>query len=136
MKKVLVLLVVLLVVLSSSALAETKMDLSSMTMDELIALSNQVASEMDSRNGPSATKFVLPISNYICGKDIRAGRYTITNIGDNNVILRMSDLNNQNGTNAILATGEAITIDLADTWVLKLTTGLAIIEETKMAFAP
>lgn len=137
MKKRLALVLVLLLVLPAvSVLAESTIDLSSMSLEALVALSNQVAAEMDSRNGPGATRFVLPISKYVCGEHIRAGRYTISNIGEEDVILRVSDANNQNGTNAHLLTGESITIDLADTWVLQINTGLAMIEEAKMIFAP
>lgn len=76
MKKLAV-LVVAVVLLLGVALADG-MDLSGMTIDELIALKTQIVGELMSRSEIKSVQ--VPPGEYICGVDIPAGSYKITAI--------------------------------------------------------
>lgn len=73
MKKLLALLCVLILV-PCMALAE--IDLSALSIDELIALKTQITSELLKREEIKEAK--VPAGEYIVGEDIPAGKYTIT----------------------------------------------------------
>lgn len=79
MKKVLVIFLLVLTILSIPVLADG-FDFSEMSDEELLALSDAVSVEMQSR-GISENP-ILYNGWYTTGRDISAGSYIITNIGD------------------------------------------------------
>lgn len=73
MKKMIA-LVCVLVMMPCMAMAE--IDLSGLSVDELIALRTQIMSELFSRGEIKEAK--VPAGEYIVGEDIPAGAYTVT----------------------------------------------------------
>lgn len=81
MKRVLVLVLALLMV---GALASAEVDLSGMTFDELVALRNQVDQAIWASDGWQ--EVTVPAGNYTIGKDIPAGRWTLTCDGTGSMV--------------------------------------------------
>lgn len=81
MKKILTLLLIL-AFLSVSSIAES-IDLSAMTLEELVAFDKEIQNEISERAAPSAEEnetIPLPVGLYTVGKDIAAGTYILEDI--------------------------------------------------------
>ena len=76
MKKITSILLVLLIALAISASSAESIDLSTLSYDELISLSSKITMEIMSR--PDFKTVKVPPGAYAVGKDIPAGKWTIT----------------------------------------------------------
>lgn len=131
MKRFLGVLLVI-VMLTVPALAE-ELDLSAMSTDELIALSNRVASELKTRVASNGDE--IAEGTYVVGRDIKSGTYefTCTSIRDGASdyygasVFVFPDENSLNDMNNIIQAGEhlkvddVIAINLADGMVFCIT---------------
>lgn len=79
-KKILALVVVFVIALSTIVIADpATVDLASMTMEELVALRNEVNAEISSRLGEEG---FIGTGSYVVGTDIRPGTFCIVNTSD------------------------------------------------------
>lgn len=76
MKKIVCLLLVVLMAVCSVVYAEGGFDLSSMSLDELVALHKAVDAEIDSRIGCEPD--TIPAGVYVGGESIKAGKYVVS----------------------------------------------------------
>ena len=76
MKKLIVGLLVACTLFTTSAYASSiSIDVSSMTMEELVSFRDEINQEINSRLGSDESK--IYIGDYVVGKDIKPGRYII-----------------------------------------------------------
>lgn len=122
MKKMLAVCLVLALVVPV-ALAES-VDLSSMSVDELIALKASIVGELMSRGEIKEAK--VPSGSYIIGEDIPAGSYTITT----DSIFAFININDSNGKYINMMTFSADDpigkINLLDGQQIELTGGTCV----------
>lgn len=76
MKKVLIIALVLMLALPLVSMAAQKIDLSTYTVEELIALKTDVVGELMNRKEIKTAK--IPTGDYIIGVDFPAGVYSVT----------------------------------------------------------
>ncbi len=76
MKKLISLLLVSLMMFCGVAAAESSIDLSAMSLDELVELHSALDAEIDARTG--CDRSILPVGVYVAGESIKPGNYTIT----------------------------------------------------------
>ena len=135
-----------LIIVGTAFAAEV--DLSSMSMDGLVALRNDITLELESRLIFDDNRIGEGI--YIVGKDIRSGYYefTVTQMADNTsfVIIELYEdqnhydnkekINNDGNTGYLKSIGDMMSINLSDGMILTIRKGSGTIQEVKPAWAP
>lgn len=153
MKKIVCLLLVVLMAVCSVVYAEGGFDLSSMSLDELVALHKAVDAEIDARIGCEPSTIADGV--YIAGTSIKAGAYTITcseTYDETGMVIQVFEnqdkyeefLNSGNNWYApgyqlysgSIAADQTATISLADGMVLVISGGAGMVQEGNPIWAP
>ena len=142
MKKILVLVIILMLVISISALAESTIDLSGLSIEELIGLKSSVNEELHNRIGSDDSEIYS--GKYIVGKNINPGKYTITcteSVGGGlsiDVYLLVEDKISYEGMlnpHIYLNVGETGFIQLEEGTVLEISDGTGLIQASNPTWA-
>lgn len=145
MKKLLALSLVLLLSFCSVAAAEG-VDLSAMTLDELVALHERVDAEIDARIGCDPD--VISAGVYVAGESIKAGKYNILSSEEHfgftvatfasKALYEQAFAENNEALASFqcyVSSGESAFVQLDDGMVL-LISDTALIEEAKASWMP
>lgn len=142
MKRAIGLIIAFVLCLSMVTVADpVEIDLSSMTLDELVALRNDISFEISSRVSDQGEPFYP--GRYDVGKDIKAGTYVITNVTDDpdNNALNWIECGTatikENGElessyHEYIKCGSSVMVSLADGMVFLLSTDTGIMTITTM----
>lgn len=147
MKKVVVVISILLLLFCHFSAVCEEIDLSTLSDEQLTELSNRVSQEMFDRG--IVFEEVFPFGEYVVGKDIRAGKYTIlvTDTDPNgirvgpSILLYSSELdygNDERNQYASFRSDGSLYVELNDGMVIVIREGYGSVNITnrKSSFAP
>ena len=106
MKKVIAMLLVSLLAFCTVAAAAEGIDVTSMSLDELVALHKSIDAELSSRIGCEPDE--IPAGLYIGGESIKAGRYSIFTDDEHNGITVAAFENKETYDKALAEHNEAV----------------------------
>lgn len=141
MKKILAFILSLLMLLCSASAMAEEIDISSMSLDELVELQGKIASRINELLGTSSDAMYL--GEYVCGIDIKSGRYLLTALERESpfMIKLYADASMEDAGDSLVHEsiygGETYDLEIEDGMILVVYRGGAIVTpRTKPSWAP